>query len=239
MELITEGQTHISLQGDEFTWSKPSSWLRNLVTGTKYLEHIGEMKVENHTTGEYAIVTFKEGSSGGTTFFSSNNNAATRNSIVAKFFDSQGSVVRQVEGKWSDAISEVIGPDQYAVIWRCKPPGIPDYTDYYGLTTFAMELNEITVLEKDKLPITDTRHRPDQRLFEHGQVVEAEAEKLRLEQEQRDRRKENEAAGKEDLPLWFELKTDVHSPTGESWQYKGGYWEARNSQQWPKLSPLW
>jgi hypothetical protein len=198
------------------------------------------MKVENHSTGEYAMVTFKEGTSGGTSFFSSNNNTANRNKIVAKFFDSEGSLMRQVEGKWSDAISEVIGPDQYAVIWRCVAPGIPDYTDYYGLTTFAMELNEITSLEKDKLPMTDTRYRPDQRLFEHGQVVEAEAEKMRLEQEQRERRKDGEASGKEDEALWFEMKPDAYSLTGESWQYKGGYWEARNSQQWPTTVPqLW
>lgn len=236
MELITEGQTYIQLKGsnDEYTYSKPSSWLRNLVAGTKYLEHIGEMRVDNHSTREYAIVTFKEGTSGGTLFFSSNNNESSRNNIVAKFFDNQGSLVREVEGKWSDAISEVIGPDQYAVIWRCKAPGIPDYTDYYGLSSFAMELNEITSLEKDKIPITDTRYRPDQRLFENGQVVEAEAEKLRLEQDQRDRRKAN------DTPLWFEMKPDPYSPTGESWQYKGGYWEARNSQQWPSDVPkLW
>ncbi|CEP13107.1 hypothetical protein [Parasitella parasitica] len=243
MELITEGQSHVSIKGhpDEYTYSKPSSWLRNLVTGTKYLEHIGEMKVQNHATGEYAIVTFKEAAAGSTSFFSSNNsNAAHRNNVVAKFFDCQGSLIREVEGKWSDTLSEVVGPDQYSVIWRCKPPGIPDYTDYYGLTSFAMELNEITLLEQGKLPITDTRCRPDQRLFENGQVAEAEDEKVRIEQFQRERRKQFESIGKPWKPLWFDMLPDQHSPTGESWQYKGGYWEARESGQWPKeMLQLW
>ncbi|KAI8636810.1 Oxysterol-binding protein-domain-containing protein [Parasitella parasitica] len=243
MELITEGQSHISIKGhqDEYTYSKPSSWLRNLVTGTKYLEHIGEMKVQNHATGEYAVVTFKEAAAGSTSFFSSNNNNAIhRNNVVAKFFDCQGSLIREVEGKWSDTLSEVVGPDQYSVVWRCKPPGIPDYADYYGLTSFAMELNEITLLEQGKLPITDTRCRPDQRLFENGQVTEAEDEKVRIEHFQRERRKQFESIGKAWKPLWFDMLPDQYSPTGESWQYKGGYWEAREAGQWPKeMLQLW
>lgn len=242
MELITEGQSHISLTGheDQYTFCKPSSWLRNLVTGTKYLEHIGEMKVNNHATGEYAIVTFKEAVAGGVSFFSSGSNAMHRNNVAAKFYDCRGSLIREVQGKWSDTLSEVVGPDQYSVIWRSKPPSAPDYQDYYGLTQFAMEINEITSLEKDKLPITDTRYRPDQRLFENGKVSEAEDEKIRVEQFQRERRKQYEAQSKSWVPFWFELKPDPYSSTGDSWQYKGGYWEARKSGQWPKeILQLW
>lgn len=242
MELITEGQSHISLTGhqDQYTYSKPSSWLRNLVTGTKYLEHIGEMKVNNHATGEYAIVTFKEAAAGGGSFFSSGSSVMHRNNVVAKFYDCRGSLIREVEGKWSDTLSEVVSPDQYSVIWRAKPPSIPDFQDYYGLTQFAMEINEITSLEKGKLPITDTRYRPDQRLFENGKVSEAEDEKIRVEQFQRERRKQYEVQNKSWVPFWFELRSDAYSPNGDSWQYKGGYWESRKSGQWPKeILQLW
>ncbi|KAL9547865.1 hypothetical protein MBANPS3_005961 [Mucor bainieri] len=241
LELITEGQTHITLHQDEYTYSRPSSWLRNLVTGTKYLEHIGEMKVQNHATGEYAVITFKEAAAGSTSFFSSaSNSSANRNNVAAKFYDCRGSLIRHVEGKWSDSLSEVVGPDQYAIIWRCKPPVIPDYTDYYGLTSFAMELNEITSLEHGKLPSTDTRCRPDQRLFEQGHVQDAEEEKVRIEQGQRERRKHYEAMAKPWKPLWFERVKDAHAPDGESWQYKGGYWESRETGQWPReMLQLW
>ena len=37
------------------------------------------------------------------------------------------------------------------------------YEDFYGLTQFAIELNEIESWSKDKLPRTDCRFRPDQR----------------------------------------------------------------------------
>jgi hypothetical protein len=112
LEFITEGLTLISLNGenpDHFTYNKPSSWLRNLMVGTRYLEHIGEMKVNNHTTGEYAIVTFKEETSGNGGFFSSSNNPMYRNGVVAKFYNSSGKVVREMNSKWSDKLSNVEG----------------------------------------------------------------------------------------------------------------------------------
>ncbi|CAO3587116.1 unnamed protein product [Absidia cylindrospora] len=57
MEFMTEGVFHVNLTGhdDHYTYSKPSSWMRNMIAGEKYLEHAGEMKVMNHTTGDYAI----------------------------------------------------------------------------------------------------------------------------------------------------------------------------------------
>ncbi|RCI06313.1 hypothetical protein CU098_013297 [Rhizopus stolonifer] len=244
MELISEGQSYIQLKGheDHYTYSKPSSWLRNLVAGTKYLEHVGEMKVCNHATGETAMVTFKEATVPGSGFFSNlaSNHTEYRNHVVAKLYDSDGHLSKEIKGRHSEFLSEVVGPDQYTVLWRCKPPCIPDYYTYYGFTSFVMELNEITPIEINKLPMTDTRYRPDQRLLEDGKVTEAEDRKLLLEERQRERRRKYEAEGKLCQPLWFELKADALSPIGESWQYKGGYWEARESGQWPKdMLQLW
>lgn len=211
------------------------------MTGTRYLEHLGEMRVHNHHSGEYAIVTFKEASTGGgSSFFSNANNITDRNNVSCKFYNSQNLLLGEVEGKWSDALYEVIGEDQYSVLWRTKPPTIPDYQDYYGFTQFAMELNEITSVEKDKLPMTDSRYRPDQRLFEDGRVAEAEEEKNRVEQFQRERRKQYQLKGQSWNPLWFEIRPDEYSTEGQSWQYKGGYWEARNSGEWPSdMLQLW
>ncbi|KAI8077907.1 Oxysterol-binding protein-domain-containing protein [Gilbertella persicaria] len=244
MELISEGQSYIQLKGheDHYTYSKPSSWLRNLVAGAKYLEHVGEMKVCNHATGETAMVTFKEATVPGSGFFSNlaSNHTEYRNHVVAKLYDSDGHLSKEIKGRHSEFLSEVVGPDQYTVLWRCKPPCIPDYDAYYGFTSFVMELNEITPIEINRLPMTDTRYRPDQRLLEDGKVTEAEDRKLLLEERQRERRRKYETEGKLCQPLWFELKADALSPIGESWQYKGGYWEARESGQWPKdMLQLW
>lgn len=242
--MITEGQTHIHFKQhtDAYTYNKPSCWFRNLVTGSKYLEVIGEMRVNNHATGEYAVVTFKEATSPSNTLFSSfNSNGMYRNQVVAKFYDSRGFVVRQVQGKWSESLFEEMAEDQYNVLWRCQSPSNAEHcNEDYGFTDFAVELNEITLLEHDKLPMTDTRYRPDQCLFENGQVSDAEDEKERVGQLQRDRRKQFEKNSIIWKPLWFELKEDPHSPTGQSWKYKSGYWTARASGQWPKdMLKLW
>lgn len=167
MEFMSEGTFHVTLTGheDHYTFFKPSSWMKNMIAGEKYLEHSGECKVTNHTTGEYAIVTFKEGSGGG--LFGA---PTKRNDVVATLYDVQGKKARRVVGKWSESLAEEVNLDKSKlnVLWTAKPPGIQDYAKYFGFTKFATELNELTELELGKLPLTDTRLRPDQQLYEKG-----------------------------------------------------------------------
>ena len=75
-----------------------------------------------------------------------------------------------------------------------------------------------------------------------GRVDEADAEKLRIEQKQRERRKEFELRGAQWNPRWFKLREDKYAdPTlipsedgvARSWQYGGEYWQARETGQWP------
>lgn len=88
-----------------------------------------------------------------------------------------------------------------------------------------------------KIPITDSRLRPDQRALENGLLSIAAEEKLRLEQKQRLRRKENEHAGKHHEMVFFEERTNPL--TGEKeYKYKGGYWEAREKGNWSGFNLL-
>ncbi|CEI98073.1 hypothetical protein RMCBS344292_12190 [Rhizopus microsporus] len=232
MEFMTNGTFHVTLTGhdDHYTFFKPSSWMKNMIAGEKYLEHSGECKVTNQTTGEYAVIVFKEGTGGG--LFGA---PTKRNDVVATLYDAQGTKQRRIVGKWSESLAEEVGLDKskLSVLWTARPPGVPDYNKYYGFTKFATELNEITEIEQGKLPITDTRLRPDQRLYEEGQVDKADQEKLRIEQQQREKRKELEAACIEWKPRWFISE-------GDEWVYSGQYWHARETGQWPKdIFPLW
>ncbi len=62
LELIPEGSIRIELgDGDVFSINKPSSFMRNLLAGNKYLEHVGELTVTNESTGQRAVIEFKEG----------------------------------------------------------------------------------------------------------------------------------------------------------------------------------
>ncbi|KAJ8782725.1 hypothetical protein J1605_009924 [Eschrichtius robustus] len=110
----------------------------------------------------------------------------------------------------------------------------------YYFSELALTLNE----HEEGVAPTDSRLRPDQRLMEKGHWDEANTEKQRLEEKQRvNRRRRLEACsqgcGAEEaekeaevyVPLWFEKRLDP--VTGETaCVYKGGYWEAKEKQDW-------
>ncbi|KAI9293675.1 hypothetical protein K502DRAFT_331353 [Neoconidiobolus thromboides FSU 785] len=232
MELNSGGTSHIRLKkyNEHYTYNKAVGWMRNLVGGNKYLEYSGEVIVKNQTSKEYSKVSFKE-----STFFVSSNNE-----IKATIFNNKGKSMYQLEGQWSHSILWNKGNDHLEVIFRPNPP-IANSAKMYNFTKFAVELNELTPDIKDKLPITDTRYRPDQRYFEEGKVELAEQEKSRVEELQRARRRHREQNNITYTPVWFELKPtiDYEGKKCESWQYKGGYFEARESKSFNNLPNLW
>ncbi|CAG8603156.1 9300_t:CDS:2, partial [Paraglomus brasilianum] len=224
MELISTGNVHVSIPkyGDHFSFNKPSTWIRNMVSANKYLEHAGVMRVENLTTGEACEITFHQSG-----MFSN----GPKNDINGVLWDSNKKKVGSISGKWNEVLYHEIGPNQLEVIWKANKPA-PDHEQYYGFTQYTMELNELTDDIKDHLPNTDTRLRPDQRLFEEGDVDNAESEKLRIEQKQREYRKFLERTGKKWEPQWFKLENDV-------WVYSGNYWETRGRKAFEKKVELW
>ncbi|CAG8452433.1 12538_t:CDS:2 [Ambispora gerdemannii] len=224
MELIPSGTVHVTIPkyDDHFTFTKISTWMRNMISSAKYLEHTGVLRIQNQTTGEACEITFNQSG-----MFSS----GPQNDITGKLLSANGKKVGTLSGRWNEAIFYEIGPNQLEVLWKAHQP-IPDYEQYYGFTQFTIELNELTPDIVDFLPSTDTRFRPDQRLFEEGKVAEAEQEKSRLEQKQRDFRKHLEKIGQEWKPQWFKLVND-------EWVYNGGYFETRGKKAFEKKIDLW
>lgn len=108
------------------------------------------------------------------------------------------------------------------------------------MTAFAASLNEITEIEKGKLPPTDCRLRQDQRLAEQGNLDEAEIWKVKLEEAQRARRRVLEERGEQHKPRWF-VKAE-ESPEGEEvWRIKAGkdsYWEERARGAWTGIEEI-
>ncbi|PWN23725.1 hypothetical protein BCV69DRAFT_264967 [Microstroma glucosiphilum] len=209
MELIPEGQSRLEFDdGDAFTFNKPSSFMRNLLAGNKYLEHVGELTVTNANTGQKAVVEFKEGNMWGST--------GSRNAVQGDVYDENGKKVTGLKGKWSDNFARQKDKENYQVLWEAAEMP-PSAEDYYGFTYFAMSLNELTDDAKPFLPPTDTRLRPDQRAFEEGDVDKAEQTKQSLEGSQRERRKKMESKKQKHEPRWF------HEAKGEEpeWKYGG------------------
>lgn len=104
-----------------------------------------------------------------------------------------GNKVAMLMGKWDEAMYYVLGDPS------TKPKGYDPMSEAvllwerdksvtktrYNLTPFAISLNELTPGLMENLPPTDSRLRPDQRHLENGEYEMANAEKLRLEQLQR------------------------------------------------------
>ncbi len=104
-----------------------------------------------------------------------------------------GQKVAMLIGKWDEAMYYVLGDPS------AKPKGYDPMSEAvllwerdkslnqtrYNLSPFAISLNELTANLAKKLPPTDSRLRPDQRHLENGEYEMANAEKLRLEQLQR------------------------------------------------------
>ena len=230
VELITEGRVRLTLKlldgSDEFySWNLATVFLRNVVMGEKYVEPVGTMTVTNETTGAKATIEFKQKG-----MFSGRSEDVQIESYNADGVHTGVGLI----GTWTTSLRILeAGKAAGAEIWHAGDL-VDNAAHTYGLTTFAASLNEITELEKGKLPPTDCRLRPDQRAAEMGDLETAEIWKAKLEASQRTRRKEAEERGQPHKPRWF-VKVEGGDDGEEVWKLKGGkegYWEERAKGTW-------
>nr|XP_043614740.1 oxysterol-binding protein-related protein 1C [Erigeron canadensis] len=207
--------------GEVFQWSKVTTSIYNLILGKLYCDHYGTMRIQGNQNYSCKL-KFKEQS------------IIERNphQVQGVVQDRSGKTAATLIGKWDESMHFVNGDcsgkgkgdpflDAHLLWRRSKPPKVPTR---YNLTRFAITLNELTPGLKEKLPPTDSRLRPDQRCLENGEYEMANAEKLRLEQRQRQARKMQESGWK---PQWF-----AKDKGSDSFVYTGGYWEAREQAKW-------
>lgn len=207
--------------GDIFQWSKVTTSIYNLILGKLYCDHYGTMRIQGNC-GYSCKLKFKEQSI-------IDRNPHQVQGIVQ---DRNGKTVATLFGKWDESMYFINGDcsrgkfsealSEASLLWRRGKPS--SHPTRYNLTRFAITLNELTPGLKEKLPPTDSRLRPDQRCLENGEYDKANAEKLRLEQRQREARKMQERGWK---PRWFAKEKGI-----DTYQYIGGYWEAREQANW-------
>ena len=205
---------------------KPSSFVRNIISGKdKYFEHVGPMTIENARTGSYVDVEFKEA-----TLW----NRKSKNAITGTIFSSSDVPQGTLDGTWDHEVHFTPDQGERRKLWTSNSFP-PNATKYYGFTYFATGLNELTPELAASLPPTDSRRRPDQRFLEEGKLKEAEAEKVRVEEAQRDRRD----LGMSVKPKWFEKVSDGKDGEGQEWVFKKTYWSARETEWVAESEPLW
>ena len=191
------------------------------------------MEVKNWTTGEVCMLDFK----------ARGWSKASAYQVIGKVLATDGKTRWGIGGRWNDKIYGRLGASadesltsptepantheanssQAFLVWEAhpRPTGIP-----FNLTPFVVTLNALPDSLRPYLPPTDTRLRPDQRAMEDGLYNLAAAEKNRVEEKQRAKRREREANGEEFVPRWF--SKGRCAVTGEEyWVFSGEYWKVR------------
>ncbi|KAK7804434.1 hypothetical protein U0070_017047 [Myodes glareolus] len=192
--------------GDHFEWNKVTSCIHNILSGQRWIEHYGEVLIRNTQDSScHCKITFCKAK------YWSSNIHEVQGAVLSR----SGRVLHRLFGKWHEGLYRGLPPDSMP----------PDHERNFGFTQFALELNELTAELKRTLPSTDTRLRPDQRYLEEGNIQAAEAQKRRIEQLQRDRRRVMEENNIVHQARFFRRQTD--SSGKEWWVTNHTYWRLR------------
>ncbi|KAM7540389.1 hypothetical protein Aperf_G00000035971 [Anoplocephala perfoliata] len=272
LQIKINGLCHLVFRktGHHYTYPKIPLTVHNIIVGRLWIENAGEIDITNHTTGDKCHLTFKPYS-----YFSSD----VPRRVTGAVTDKSGKVHGIISGTWDEFIeyapvindnTSATGGDKHVLetgppiqLWRVSPLP-PDAEKMYYFTQFAIQLNDRPETEPNLCP-TDSRLRPDQRLMEEGLWDEANADKVRLEEKQRKRRREmalklmssSEAASTDGAssnvlvpaalmdtldqshkPLWFERAID--EDTGLAiMKFNGKYWECKEKNDWSMCPDLY
>ncbi|XP_042297239.1 oxysterol-binding protein 2 isoform X4 [Sceloporus undulatus] len=249
LSIMPLGAIHLEFHasGNHYVWRKVTSTVHNIIVGKLWIDQSGDIEIINHKSKDKCQLKFTPYS-----YFS--RDVPRKVTGVVMDADGQAHYVMSgtwdekmecskivnsthgstsSEGKLSKTVYQTLSPK---VLWKKYP--LPENAEnMYYFSSLALTLNE----PEEGMAPTDSRLRPDQRLMEIGKWDEANVEKQRLEEKQRAVRRRREAEAAEALeegkdyegyiPLWFERKVDP--ATGELiCIYKGGYWEAKEQQDW-------
>lgn len=228
-EISVDGTLKLTFRdsNETYEWNQPNTILRNIVslTGDKYTEPLDSITVKS-STGYKCVVNFIPDNG---RFTSSRSEKVE----LKVFKESNGSkpLPLSASGSWTDSIKMSNGK----TIWQISDP-LPQHEKKYGFTRFTCCLNYLDEIHKDCAP-TDSRRRPDQRMYENGIVDEADELKLELEESQRLRRKDSEGHDVVHVPNFFKK-----GATDLDWYFihgEKGYWNRRKHGDWEGLVKLW
>uniref|UniRef100_A0A3Q4AZN9 Oxysterol-binding protein n=1 Tax=Mola mola TaxID=94237 RepID=A0A3Q4AZN9_MOLML len=243
------GNIHLQFHssGNRYVWSKVTSTVHNIIVGKLWVDQV-PCEIINHLQNarqkKYACVKIKASVTGVV-----EDREGTAHYVLSGTWDDKMESAKVVDSSQGCGGSEgkqkmVYQTLQPKLLWKKYP--LPDNAEnMHFFSSLALTLNE----PEEGVAPTDSRLRPDQRLMEAGLWDEANVQKQRLEELQRLERKRREACGLvnnlvssgQDVegyqPLWFERKTD--ESTGENtYIYRGGYWEAKDRQDWSQCPEI-
>jgi hypothetical protein len=234
------GHSHLIFKntGNHFTWRKVTTLVNNIIVGKLWIDNVGEMDIINHTTKDVCKLKYFPYS-----YFSKD----VPRKVTGVVTDVNGQARWVLTGTWTEKIeggpvestsgrhaqSHHMETRNMKLLWQRKMP--PAYLEnMYNFTQLAVELNE----DEPGVAPTDSRRRPDQRLMEEGRWDEANQEKLRLEEKQRQNRRAREAEGHDIYKSkWFKKQHDTFTDS-EMHSYTNEYWECKQKQDWSRCDDI-
>ncbi|WPK27788.1 hypothetical protein PUMCH_005188 [Australozyma saopauloensis] len=232
-EIYTAGTAKLTIRATQetFTWEQPTCVVKNIIAGEKYTEPCSPITVKS-SSGYRAVVEFAKGG-----MFSGRSE-----DLEIKAFDSSKKQLSYtVVGKWTELMTLKTHTVEKE-IWTAGAL-LPNFEKKFGFPEFTGTLNKITSIEQDKLPATDSRFRPDMKVYSNGEIENAESLKQQLEEGQRARRKAQEESGTPYVPRYFtHVGGSPDDPCSGHWEYiegKDSYWERRRAQNWDESHRLW
>ncbi|CAF0929436.1 unnamed protein product [Rotaria sordida] len=234
------GYSHLIFKntGNHFSWKKVTTLVNNIIVGKLWIDNVGEMDIINHTTKDVCKLKYFPYS-----YFSKD----VPRKVTGVVTDVAGQAKWVLTGTWTEKIeggpvestagrhahSHHMETRNMKLLWQRKMP--PAYLEtMYSFTQLAIELNE----DEPNVAPTDSRRRPDQRLMEEGRWDEANQEKLRVEEKQRQTRRARESGGNHSYDAkWFKKQHDLLTDS-DMHIYTNEYWECKQKQDWSRCDDI-
>lgn len=230
-----------------YTYKKPNNQVVGILLGNPQVDNYGDVKIVNHTTGDYSLIHFK----------ARGWRSSNAYEVKGEVYNAKGGKEWIFGGHWNESVSakKVLKPNspeemQLDELKRSKTNSTnsnstkPKYDGTrfnvwhvnerpdlpFNLTKFAVTLNAPQPHLLPWLPPTDTRLRPDQRAMEEGLYDQAASEKHRVEEKQRAAKKKRDEKHIQYKQRWF--TKEIHPVTKkEYWKFNGEYWRLRREHK--------
>jgi hypothetical protein len=223
-EVIILGMNHANFatSGEHVTWGHLITACHNIILGSLWLDHYGDLSIENHTTGDKVLLKFSKAGWLG----------AGRYNVTGDILDKDGKVRIKLHGKWNQALygnrvddNGKVGEDY--LIWEATKEVV---TNKHKFPKFVLEeVVNLTPELEAILPPTDSRLREDRRALEAGDLEKAAKSKHEMEEAQRGRKKDRESNNETWTTKYFEQEEDAKF--GHRWRFNGKYWVEREERE--------
>jgi len=224
IDLVTHGHSHIFFENnnDHFFYINPFTRIHNIILGSMWIEHFGELRIKNMNGSAEAVIIFtKSGLFQGCQY-----------KVSGYIYNREGKKIVKIEGRW-DRYLEVRWLENTKKVKKGTTKRLWEIPENFelpkngSLPPFSASLNEIDDRLSDILLPTDSRRRLDRIFLEKGDYDTATYYKKVMEDRQRSDRKKRT---NEWSPLWFKQIDDDTHETKRMWVYSGDYWEQRQKK---------